>query len=119
MPTQGDIECLASGVWLLSGSGRIFICLRGMLERYRNHGEPRTAPLPVVVGAAVLAFLAFIRITRQLMGGDVVAMHMSALGSVTLVVLFSALALLLLLILRDRMGALQEDDRLTIYGQPA
>ncbi len=79
-------------------------------------------------GGAALALLAFIRITRELMEGDVDAMDkafllsvarcrtprltiaaidISALGSVTLVVLFSALALLLLLVLRDRMGALQ------------
>ena len=70
----------------------------------------------------------FVRITRELIEGDVGAMDsaillavarmrtpwltsaavdVTALGSITLVVLFSAFTLLVLLVLRDRMGALQ------------
>jgi undecaprenyl-diphosphatase len=80
------------------------------------------------LGGAALAFLMFIRITRELIEGDVGAMDtaillavvkrrapwltvaavdVTALGSTTLVVLFSAFTLLVLLVLRDRMGALQ------------
>jgi undecaprenyl-diphosphatase len=79
-------------------------------------------------GGAALALLAFVRITRELIEGDVGAMDsaillavakmrtpwltiaaadVTALGSITLVVLFSAFTLLVLLVLRDRMGALQ------------
>jgi len=70
----------------------------------------------------------FVRITRELIEGDVAAMDsaillavakdrtpwltiaavdVTALGSTTLVVLFSAFTLLVLLVSRDRMGALQ------------
>jgi undecaprenyl-diphosphatase len=80
------------------------------------------------LGAAALALLIFIRITRELIEGDVDAMDkaillavaskrvpwltitavdVTALGSITLVVLFSAFTLIVLLVLRDRMGALQ------------
>jgi undecaprenyl-diphosphatase len=79
-------------------------------------------------GGAALALLAFVRITREFLEGDVdardrsilhavdkirtpwltgMAVDITALGSITLVVLFSALALVVLLALRDRLGALQ------------
>jgi undecaprenyl-diphosphatase len=80
------------------------------------------------LGGASLALLAFVRITRELIEGDVspvdsailhavmrmrtpwltsAAIDVTALGSVTLVVLFSAFTLIVLLALRDRLGALQ------------
>ena len=79
-------------------------------------------------GGAALALGVFLRITRELMEGEVsagdnailrtvekartpwltsAAVDITALGSITLVVLFSVLALLMLVVLRDRMGALQ------------
>jgi undecaprenyl-diphosphatase len=88
----------------------------------------RAGRLSLWLGGAALAFLMFVRITRELIEGDVGAMDsaillavakkrttwltiaavdVTALGSVTLVVLFSAFTLLVLLVLRDRMGALQ------------
>jgi undecaprenyl-diphosphatase len=72
--------------------------------------------------------LAFVRITRELIEGDVsavdraillavarsrtpwltiAAIDVTALGSITLVVLFSAFTLVVLLTLRDRLGAFQ------------
>jgi undecaprenyl-diphosphatase len=84
--------------------------------------------LSLWLGGAALALLIFVRITRELIEGDVSAMDsaillavaktrtpwltvaaldVTALGSITLVVLFSAFTLLVLLVLRDRMGALQ------------
>ncbi len=84
--------------------------------------------LALWLGGAALALLVFLRITRELIEGEVDAMDhvilgavekartpwltvcavdVTALGSVTLVVLFSAFTFLLLLVLRDRLGALQ------------
>jgi undecaprenyl-diphosphatase len=80
------------------------------------------------LGGAALAFLAFVRITREYVEGDVggvdraillavakmrapwltvAAINVTALGSLTLVVLFSAFALVVLLVLRDRLEAVQ------------
>jgi undecaprenyl-diphosphatase len=80
------------------------------------------------LGGAAFAFLIFVRITRELIEGDVsvldsailqavikmrtpwltiAAVDVTALGSITLVVLFSAFTLVVLLVLRDRLGALQ------------
>ena len=80
------------------------------------------------MGGAALAFGMFVRITRELIEGDVgvmdsaillavakkrtpwltiAALDVTALGSITLVVLFSAFTLVVLLVLRDQMGALQ------------
>ena len=80
------------------------------------------------LSGAALAFGIFFRITRELIEGDVSAMDSSvlhamseqrspwltvaaldvtALGSITLVVLFSAFTFVVLLVLRDKMGALQ------------
>ena len=88
----------------------------------------RAGRLSLWLGGAALAILTFIRITRELIEGDVsafdrsillavakmrtpwltsTAVDVTALGSITLVVLFSAFTLLVLLVLRDRMGALQ------------
>ena len=88
----------------------------------------RAGHLSLWLGGAALAFLAFVRITRELIEGDVGAMDsaillavakvrtpwltiaaidVTALGSITLVVLFSAFTLVVLLVLRDRLGALQ------------
>jgi undecaprenyl-diphosphatase len=88
----------------------------------------RAARLSWWLAGAALALLIFIRISRELIEGDVSAMDsaillavakkrtpwlttaavdVTALGSITLVVLFSAFALIVLLVLRDRMGALQ------------
>ena len=88
----------------------------------------RTGRLSLWLGGAALAFLVFFRITRELIEGDVgatdrsimiavakmrtpwltiAAVDVTALGSITLVVLFSAFTLVVLLVLRDRMGALQ------------
>ena len=88
----------------------------------------RAGRLSLCLGGAALAVLAFVRITRELIEGDVsavdstimltvaktrtpwltiVAVDVTALGSTTLVVLFSAVTLVVLLVLRDRLGALQ------------
>jgi len=88
----------------------------------------RAGRLFLWLGGAALAFLAFVRITRELIEGDVGAMDsaillavakartpwltiaaidVTALGSITLVVLFSAFTLVVLLVLRDRLHALQ------------
>ena len=88
----------------------------------------RAGRLSLWLGGAALALLMFVRITRELIEGDVGAMDrldpaccgknadpwltsaavdVTALGSITLVVLFSAFTLVVLLVLRDRMGALQ------------
>jgi undecaprenyl-diphosphatase len=84
--------------------------------------------LSLWLGGAALAFGMFVRITRELSEGDVGAMDsaillavakrrtpwltiaavdVTALGSFTLVVLFSVFTLVVLLALRDRLGALQ------------
>jgi len=84
--------------------------------------------LALWMGSSALALLVFIRITRELVEGDVTAMDnailrtvartraawltttavdVTALGSITLVVLFSVFTLVVLLVLRDRMGAMQ------------
>ena len=94
----------------------------------RSLFSARAGRLFLWLGGAALAFLMFVRITRELIEGDVSAMDsaillavakkrtpwltitaldVTALGSITLVVLFSAFTLLVLLVLRDRMGALQ------------
>jgi len=88
----------------------------------------RAGRLSLWLGGASLALLIFVRITRELIEGDVgamdsaillavtktrtpwltvVAVDLTALGSITLVVLFSAFTFLVLLVLRDRMGTLQ------------
>ncbi|GAC1631379.1 MAG: phosphatase PAP2 family protein [Candidatus Acidiferrum sp.] len=88
----------------------------------------RAGRLSLWLGGAALALLAFVRITREYVEGDVggvdraillavtkmrtpwltvAAIDVTALGSLTLVVLFSAFALVVLLVLRDRLGALQ------------
>jgi undecaprenyl-diphosphatase len=88
----------------------------------------RAGRLALWLGGAALALLAFIRITRELIEGEVgamdsaillavakkrtpwltiVAVDVTALGSTTLVVLISAFTLVVLLALRDRMGAVQ------------
>jgi undecaprenyl-diphosphatase len=84
--------------------------------------------LSVWLGGAALTLLIFVRITRELIEGDVsaldnaillavagmrtpwltnAAVDVTALGSATLVILFSAFTFLILLVLRDRLGALQ------------
>jgi len=84
--------------------------------------------LSLRLGGATLALGTFVRITRELIEGDVsgmdsaillavakkrtpwltiTAVDVTALGSITLVVLFSVFTLVVLLVLRDRMGALQ------------
>jgi undecaprenyl-diphosphatase len=88
----------------------------------------RAGRLSLWLGGAALAFLAFVRITRELIEGDVgavdraillavartrapwltvAAIDVTALGSITLVILFSAFTLVVLLVLRDRLGAVQ------------
>jgi undecaprenyl-diphosphatase len=84
--------------------------------------------LSLWLGGAALALFAFVRITREYIEGDVGAMDrtimlavarmrtpwltiaaidVTALGSITLVMLFSVFTLVILLVLRDRLGALQ------------
>ncbi len=84
--------------------------------------------LSLWLSGAALAFLAFVRITRELIEGDadavdraillavartrapwltVAAIDVTALGSITLVVLFSTFTLVVVLVLRDRLGAVQ------------
>lgn len=89
----------------------------------------RSTPSASIYGwAAALAFLVFVPVTRQLIERDVNAMDraillavarkrtqwlaiaavdVTALGSITLVVLLSAFTLVVSIILRDRMGAFQ------------
>jgi undecaprenyl-diphosphatase len=88
----------------------------------------RAGRLSLWLGSAALAFGMFVRITRELVEGEVGAMDsaillavakkrtpwltttavdVTALGSITLVVLFTAFTLVVLLVLRDRLGALQ------------
>ena len=88
----------------------------------------RTGRLSLWLGGAALALFAFVRITREYIEGDVGAMDrtillavarmrtpwltttaidVTALGSITLVILFSVFTLVILLVLRDRLGALQ------------
>jgi undecaprenyl-diphosphatase len=90
--------------------------------------SPRAGRLSLWLGCAAFAFLIFVRITREFIEGDVSAadsailhavirtrtpwltisaIDVTALGSITLVVLFSAFTLVVLLVLRDRLGALQ------------
>ena len=80
------------------------------------------------LGGAAFAVLVFVRITRELIEGDVgaidsaillavakertpwlttAAVDVTALGSITLVALLSIFALVVMLLLRDRLGALQ------------
>lgn len=95
-----------------------------------NHGmlSPRVGQLFLWWGGAALTFATFVRITRELLEGKVdaidgeillrvakartswltgAATDLTALGSSTLIVLFLVLALLVLILLRDRLGALQ------------
>src|SRR5579872_4257454 len=93
----------------------------------RLNPSTRGGRLSLWLGGAALALLTFIRITRELIEGDVnaadraillavarrrtpwlttTALDVTALGSITLVILFSAFTLVVLLVLRDRMGAL-------------
>ena len=88
----------------------------------------RAGRVSLWLGGASLALLAFVRITRELIEGDVTAfdsaiqltvarirtpwltsaaVDVTALGSITLVVLFSVFTLVVLLVLRDRLAALQ------------
>ena len=88
----------------------------------------RAGRLFLWLAGAALAFLMFLRITRELIEGEfgavdsavlltigktrtpwltIAAVDVTALGSITLVVLFSAFTLVVLLVLRDRLGALQ------------
>src|ERR1700676_2951389 len=88
----------------------------------------RAGRISLWLGGAALAFGMFVRITRELIEGDVSAMDsaillavakkrtpwltisavdVTALGSITLLILFSVFTLLVLLVLRDRLGALQ------------
>lgn len=88
----------------------------------------RAGRLLLWLGGAALAFGVFLSLTKELIEGDVsavdstillavaktrtpwlttVAVDVTALGSTTLVVLFSAFTLVVLLVLRDRLGALQ------------
>ena len=90
--------------------------------------SPRAGRLSLWLGGAAVALVVFVRITRELIEGDSggidsailhavarmrtpwatgAAVDVTALGSITLVVLFSAFTLVVLLVLRDRMGALQ------------
>jgi undecaprenyl-diphosphatase len=94
----------------------------------RSLFSARAGRLSLWLSGAALALLAFVRITRELVEGDATALDhtillavtrmraawltsaaidITALGSLTLVVLFSAFTLVVLLILRDRLGALQ------------
>jgi undecaprenyl-diphosphatase len=88
----------------------------------------RAGRLSLWLGGAALALGMFVGITKELIEGNVgaldsaillavakrrtpwltiAAVDVSALGSITLVALFSVFTLLVLLVLRDRLGALQ------------
>ena len=97
--------------------------------RFSTRGfSARAGSLSLWLGGAALALRIFLRITRELIEGEVGAMDnvilgavvkartpwlttvsvdVTALRSVTLVVVFSAFTFLVLLVLRDRLGALQ------------
>jgi undecaprenyl-diphosphatase len=100
----------------------------GVESMSRTLFSARAGRLSLWLGGAALAFLAFVRITRELIEGDVsavdravllavtrtrtpwltiAAIDVTALGSITLVVLFSTFTLVVLFALRDRLGALQ------------
>jgi undecaprenyl-diphosphatase len=104
--------------------------LRSQIRRFLSGlmNGARAGGLSLWLGGALLALLAFVRITRELIEGEVgaidsaillamarlrtpwltvAAVDVTALGSITLVVLFSAFTLLVLLVLRDRLGAIQ------------
>ena len=99
-----------------------------MTGRFLTSFSTLPARLTLSLGGAALAFLTFILITRELVEGEVdgfdkqmmlavdsmrnpwltsAAIDITALGSLTLVGLFSALTLALLFVLRDKTGALQ------------
>ena len=99
-----------------------------MTGRFLTSFSTLPARLTLSLGGAALAFLTFILITRELVEGDVdgfdkqlmlavdsmrnpwltsVATDITALGSLTIVVLFSALTLAVLFVLKDKIGALQ------------
>ena len=90
--------------------------------------SPREGRLSLLLGGGAFAFSLFVLITRELIEGDVgatdnailhavsrmrtpwltsSAIDVTALGSITLVVLFSLFTLIVLLVLRDRLGAFQ------------
>jgi undecaprenyl-diphosphatase len=98
----------------------------GIVNRPLFTGRARR--LSFWLGGAALALLIFIRITREFIEGEVAAIDsaillavaktrtpwltvaavdVTALGSITLVVLFSAFTLLVLLVLGNRMDAIQ------------
>ena len=106
-----------------SGSKTAINTLRTYCARL-IHGSPTHLWL----AGAAFAFLVFFRITRELIEGDVngidlrvlrtvtawrtpsltaAMVDVTALGSVTIAVLFSAVAFLILIVLRNRLGALQ------------
>ena len=105
-----------------------WLFVAGVASMSRPLFSTRAGRLSLWLGGAGLALLGFVRITTELIEGDVsaldsailltvaktgtpwltiAAVDVTALGSITLVVLFSAFTLVVLLVLRDRMGALQ------------
>lgn len=99
-----------------------------MTGRFLTSFSTFPARITLSVGGASLAFLTFMLITRELVEGEVdgfdkqmmlavdsmrnpwltsAAIDITALGSLTLVGLFSALTLAVLVVLRDTTGALQ------------
>jgi hypothetical protein len=102
--------------------------MRGVDFMSRTLFSARSGRLSLWLGGAALALGMFVRITREFIEGDVgvmdsaillavakkrtpwltiTAVDVTALGSITLVVLFSVFTLVVLLVLRDRLGALQ------------
>jgi undecaprenyl-diphosphatase len=125
-------QAVGLAVWLTAAPSRILFdgcnCVTELESMSRALFSARAGRLSLWLGGAALAFLAFVRITRELIEGDVgavdraillavagtrapwltvAAIDVTALGSITLVVLFSAFTLVVLLVLRDRLGALQ------------
>ncbi len=120
-------ECVRSGPFTIScylvAAGVCFVKIHNRLV-----ASTRVGKLCLWSGGAVLAIGTFVRITRELIEGEVgaidrgillrvarirtpsltsAAIDITALGSSTLVILLSAIAVLVLLAMRDRRGALQ------------
>ncbi len=122
LPSKGKVFCSLSAVAVEAVGGRY-----GMQPSPAKFSA-RAIKASWWLGTASLAFVLFIKITSELLEHEVsgidrtillgfakartpwltvVAVDLTALGSVTLVVLVSTIALCVLLLLRDGMGALQ------------
>ena len=121
-PSKGNVFCIFSAVEVEA------VCGRYGMQPSPARFSARAIKASWLLGTASLALGLFIKITSELLEHEVsgvdrtilvgfakartpwltvVAVDLTALGSVTLVVLISTIALVVLLLLKDRMGALQ------------